>query len=198
MKLKATTAILLCLLSALAAVAQNQQPTEDQMKAMWDAMAKATAPGAEHKLLEPMIGTFDTVIRFYPGPGAPPSESTGTSVSKWIFGGRYVEQRFKGSSMGQAFEGIGYTAYDKIKKQYVSTWMDSMSTGIMSSTGTAEAGGKKWKFTGAMDDPMTGTTTQTEQTIVVDSNDKHTFEMWAPMPDGKNFKMMEIVYTRKK
>ena len=198
MKSKTALAILLCLLTAVATIGQNQQPTADQMKAMWEAMEKASAPAAEHKALDPMVGTFNTVIRFYPAPGAPPSESKGTSVTRWILGGRYIEQKFKGTSMGRPFEGIGYTAYDKIKKQYVTTWMDSMSTGIMSSTGTADAAGKNWKFTGSMDDPMTGTSTTTHQTVTVESKDKHVFEMWAPGPDGKSFKMMEIVYTRKK
>jgi hypothetical protein len=194
---RTTLVTLLSLLVALAAFPQTDKQAAE-MKAMWEAMEKASAPGDEHRMLNPMIGTFDTVLRFYAAPGAPPSESTGVSDSRWILGGRYVEQRFKGTSMGQPFEGLGYTAYDKMKKQYVSTWMDSMSTGIMTSTGSALEGGKSWKFTGTMDDPMSGTSTKTEQTINVVSNDKHVFEMWAPGPDGKSFKMMEIVYTRKK
>ena len=33
--------------------------------------------------------------------------------------------------------------------------------------------------------------------VVVD-NDHHMMEMWGPDPTGKNYKMMEITYTRKK
>jgi hypothetical protein len=36
--------------------------------------------------------------------------------------------------MGMPFEGLGYTGYDNVKKQYFGTWIDSMSTGIMTSS----------------------------------------------------------------
>ena len=63
-------------------------------------------------------------------------------------GGRYLEQRFKGDIMGMPFEGIGYTGYDNVKKQYWGTWMDNMSTGMMTSTGTAPPTGRSWTFNG--------------------------------------------------
>jgi hypothetical protein len=34
--------------------------------------------------------------------------------------------------------------------------------------------------------------------VTVLDNDHHIMEMWAPGPDGKAFKMMEISYARKK
>jgi hypothetical protein len=171
--------------------------TPEQQK-MMEAYMKAATPGEPHRLLEPMIGTWDAVVRFYPAPGEPPQESTGISENRWILGNRYVEQRFKGSAMGQPFEGIGYTGYDNVKKQYFGSWIDSMSTSMMTTTGKADSSGKNWTFTGTMDDAYTGKTLPLEEKVVVVSNDKHYFEMWNPGPDGKNYKSMEIIYTRKK
>ena len=170
--------------------------TPEEMK-MMEAYQKAGTPGEAHKALDAFVGTWNTVIRFYQAPGAPAQESTGISENRWILGGRYLEQRFEGSAMGQPFEGLGYTAYDNLRKQYVGTWMDSMSTAVMYTTGTATSPGK-WKFTGTMDDPMTGKAQPLEEIMTVDGPDKHTFVMMGPGPDGKMFKTMEIVYTRKK
>ena len=64
-------------------------------------------------------------------PGADPMVMDGTSENRWVMGGRYLEQRFNGNFMGMPFEGIGYTGYDNVKKQYWGTWMDNMSTGMM-------------------------------------------------------------------
>ncbi len=33
--------------------------------------------------------------------------------------------------MGMPFEGMGIDGYDNLAKQYVSTWVDNMGTGIM-------------------------------------------------------------------
>jgi hypothetical protein len=53
-------------------------------------------------------------------------------------------------------------------------------------------------MTGDMTDPMTGQSQTLESKVTVTDNDHHTYEMWAPAPDGKKMKMMEIVYTRRK
>jgi hypothetical protein len=166
-------------------------------KAMMEAWSKYMTPGEPHKKLATMAGTWDTTAKMWMQPGAPPTESKGTSVSTMILGGRYLEQRFDGTMMDQPFSGIGYTGYDNGTKKYVGTWMDSMGTGIMTTTGKEE-GANKMSFTGEMDDFMTGKKTQYKQTVTFVDNDHHTFEMWGPDPTGKVYKMMEIQYTRRK
>jgi hypothetical protein len=84
-----------------------------------------------------------------------------------------------------------------MKKKYVGTWMDTMGTMVMMMMGTADPSGKVITMTGTMDDFMTGKPMQLRTvTRIVDAN-KHVMEMFGPDPAGKEFKMMEIVYTRK-
>jgi hypothetical protein len=160
-------------------------------------MMAAGTPGDAHKKLDAMNGTWDTKITMWMMPGMDPMTSAGTSENKWVMGGRYVEQRFKGDFQGMPFEGLGYTGYDNIKKRYWSSWMDNMSTSLMTSTGSS-ADGKTWAFTGTSPDPMSGKDVTVESKIHVHDADHHTMEMWMPGPDGKMFKSMEIAYTRKK
>lgn len=180
---------------AAAAHAHEAHGDQQAMMAAWE---KAITPNENHKLLDYMVGTWDTTIRFWMEPGGKPEVSSGTSTMKWILGNRWVEQRFKGTAMGQPFEGIGYSGYDNLRKEYVGTWMDSMSTGVMTSSGKTTDGGKTWLFTGEMSDPMSGKSSKIEERAWVKDADNHGFEMWGPGPDGKVFKTMEIIYTRKK
>jgi hypothetical protein len=166
--------------------------------AMVEMMTKAGTPGDAHKKLDGMVGTWQTKLTFWMMPGADPVTSTGSSTNQWIMGGRYLEQRFKGEAFGMPFEGIGYTGYDNVKKQYWGSWMDSMSTASMTSVGSASDDGKTWNFTATMSDPMTGKDSTSREKITVIDADHHTLEMWGPGPDGTEFKMMEIIYTRKK
>ena len=177
--------------------ATTAAPSADA-KAMMDAWMKAATPGDAQKKLSPMVGSFNVSVKSWMAPGAPPMESTGTSENTWALDNRYVEQRFSGSFMGMPFKGIGFTGYDNIKKKYVGSWMDNMSTAIMVSYGSADAGGKSIKFTSTMDDPMTGKPTQVDETVTVTDDDHHSLEMWGAGPDGKMFKTMEIAYSRKK
>jgi hypothetical protein len=49
-----------------------------------------------------------------------------------------------------------------------------------------------------MNDPMTGKLCKITEKVTVTDNDHHMMEMWGPDPSGKNYKMMEITYVRKK
>jgi uncharacterized protein DUF1579 len=176
--------------------AEQASPMDD--KAMMEAWMKVATPGEGHKRLEPVVGTWDAKITMWMAPGAPPQESTGKSENKWVLGGRFVEQRHEGNFMGQPFSGVGYTGYDNFKKQYVGTWMDTAGTMIMISQGTADSTGKTLSMTSTVDDFMTGKPASIKSEVKMVDADHHTMEMWGPDPTGKQFKTMEIHYTRKK
>lgn len=173
----------------------SDQPAMDE-KAMMDAWMKVATPGEGHKWLEPVVGTWDAKITMWMAPGAPPQESTGSSENKWVLGGRFVEQRYEGSFMGQPFSGLGYTGYDNYKKKYIGTWMDTMGTMIMVSQG--DAAGKTLSMASTIDDILTGKATAVKSEVKILAPDHHVMEMWGPDPAGKQFKSMEIHYTRKK
>ena len=195
------------ILIAVAALAIGAQETPKKTtpaagkmdeKAMMEMMAKYSTPGPEHKGLEAFAGTWDATAKMWMDPSAPAQESKGVAENKMTLGGRFLEQSFEGTFMNQPFTGRGYTGYDLYKKQYVSTWMDSMGTMIVMATGTADASGKTWTMTGQMDDPMAGKKMDFKQTATVVDPDHNVWEMWMPGPDGKMFKTLEIHYVRKR
>lgn len=167
-------------------------------KAMMEMMMKAATPGEQHKKLDAFAGTFDAKLKMWMDPSKPPEESTGTAESKWVLGNRYLEQRYEGTFMGQPFSGLGYTGYDNVSKKYFMNWMDTSTTGVMAMTGKWDAAGKVMTFSGTVIDPMTGKPCKITEKVTVADNDHHSFEMWGPDPSGKNYKMMEVSYTRKK
>ncbi len=77
-----------------------------------------------------------------------------------------------------------------------STWIDSMSTGIMVSRGTDEADGKIFTFVGEYLD-ASGKTRKNKEVMRIQDANKFQAEMFETGPDGKEFKNMEMVYTRK-
>src|SRR5262249_16593172 len=101
-----------------------------------EAMMKAMSFGEEHKKLARLVGDWSFTTRMWMMPAQPPSESTGTMHAEAILDGRYIQQYWKSDSMGVPFEARGTDGYDNVTKQYVNTWVDNMSTGISTSTGS--------------------------------------------------------------
>jgi len=167
---------------------------------MEEMMKKAEAagkPGPAHKALDSLVGEWNIEGQCWMSPDGPPTVNKGTASVRWILDGRFVQEDFKGEFMGKTFQGIGITGYDNMKKKYIGSWIDSMSTGMFISEGTADAEGKEFTFQGKMDDPMTGQRNKPYKFVVriLDPN-KHTFEMH-DLTLGDKSKTMEMTYTRK-
>ncbi len=174
------------------------QAEGDMDPAMMAAWMKASTPGQHHAYLSPMAGDWNYTIRWRMAPEAPWTESTGAATNKMIMGGRFMVQDVRGETMGMPFHGMATIGYDNIKQEYVNTWMDNMGTMIILSYGSCDDSGKVFTFRGKMDDPMSGKKDVPYKTVTtVLNDDKHTFEWSNPHTDGKMFKMMEIIYTRK-
>lgn len=170
------------------------QPSGDDMMKM---MADAAAPDEHHKAMAVVVGEWDASVKMWMDPAQPPMESTGTAVNKTIMGGRYIEGTFNGTMMGMPFEGKMTWAYNKLSGKYESTWIDNFGTAISwSDDGSYDPAKKAYTSNITMWDPGMGKMTAREVVTVVDDN-KHTMEMFAPGMDGKEMRVMEIVYTRK-
>jgi hypothetical protein len=169
------------------------QPSMDDYTA---AMVKAGTPGPEHARIMALAGTWSGKVTFQMAPDQPPQTSSGTMVNTAVLGGRQLRQEWKGDFMGTPFEGIGYWGYDNVKKQYVSYWTDSMSTGVMFSTGSYDDKTHTYTLSGTCADPLTGQDMLNREVITIKSPTSHVMEMYGPGPDGKEVKMMTIEYTK--
>jgi hypothetical protein len=169
----------------------SRSQSNDDMKAM---MAAAT-PGETHKMLAKSAGNWTASLTMWMQPGAPPTTSTASATNEVIMDGRYLRQKASGNVMGMPFQGEGITGYDNVKKQFVNSWVDNMGTGIMSMTGTWDAATKSIVYTGSMADPMTGKDTPFREVWRFVDDNHQVMEMYYSA-DGKEFKSMEIKYTR--
>ena len=160
-----------------------------------DIYADLATPGAPHKLLARMAGTWSMKGSCRMEPGGDWIEHTGISEQRMVLDGRFLQQDFKGEMMGTSFTGIGYTGYDNHKGKYVSTWLDSFGTGIYNFEGTASADGRTVTQTCSYDDPVRGPLTWRNVTKIVDDNTLE-FRMYTIDSGGKEDEMGVLVYTR--
>jgi hypothetical protein len=198
MRFMSVTLACLCLLvtaSPLLAKDKKQKQPMDPEAAM-EIYKKLATPGEPHKQLASLAGSWTTKTKEWMEPGKPPIESTGACELKTLLDGRFLEQECTGDMMGQSFSGIGVTGYDNHTKKYVSTWMDSMGTGIFHMEGTASSDAKTITLKGGHQDPIEG---HMKHRAIWKFGDANTqiFDMYGTGKRGKEMKMMEIIYTRK-
>lgn len=171
----------------------------DSATAMKNWMAYST-PGKEHQLLASTTGTWEGEMTSWYEQGKPPMVSKTKSVDKMILGGRYQETTYSGDMMGLAFEGRGLTAYDNARKEFISTWVDNVGTGMVIMRGSWDEATKSINFKGKMVDPSIGDGKERpirEVFRYVDANNT-VMEMYGYGPDGKEFKSLEIKLKRVK
>lgn len=165
--------------------------------AMMEKMKAMTSPNEAHKVLEPMVGKWNFKGKMFSAPGVVAEEMTGTEEAALVYGGRFLKQEIKSTWMGQPFEGLGYVGYDVIRGEYVSVWLDSAATGIMKASGQYDAASQTLKLSGTNSCPMTGEKDRAGRSEVkINDNNNHTYSSYGTGPDGKEYLVMELVYTR--
>jgi hypothetical protein len=174
----------------------KKAPSQEEMMA---AYAKYAQPGEFHKYLEPLVGNWDCTVKMWMDPSAPPQESKTTNEAKWILGGRFVQEDASGTMGDMPFHGMGITGYDNVKNEYVAFWIDEMGTSFTFTSGKCDSTGKVITMYGSYTDPMSNMAEKKFKTItrIVDSN-QHFYEMYNIGPDGKEVKLFEMTYNRKK
>ena len=167
---------------------------------MGKAMMDYAKVGKMQEMLASWNGTWNTESTMWMSEGDAPVKATGTSVNSMILGGRYQSGKNTGNMMGMPFEGVSTVGYDNAAKQFISTWIDNMGTGMMIMKGPWDESTKTMTLSGTMTDicrPGKECSFKEVFTVIDDNTQK--MVMWGPDPKtGKEYKMMELTFTRKK
>ena len=180
----ATVALLTAVASSGIAVAQQQGPPI------------VPKPGPEHEILKLDAGTWDAKIELVPGPGVPMITSNGVETNTIGCGGTCLITDVKAEMMpGVPFSGHGIMTWDPVKKAYVGSWADNMMVGLARSETTYDPATKKHSgWTEGMEE---GKPMKTRVVVEYPTPTTRTMTSFATGPDGKEFQMLKISYTKK-
>lgn len=177
--------------------APKASPNSKDPDALIETLLRHVMPTPQHKLLNPMAGRWVASIRYRMGPEAEVVETTCAAERKWVLGGRFLMEEMEGGNLVLPFRGLGLFGYDVFEQKHTSAWMDTMNTAVLFNLGTYDKTNDLVNFAGEYKDPWTGTKKKERGLLRFLGQDKHILEIHVAEPEGREFKMIEITYTRK-
>ena len=190
--------------------AAAQQPKKDappagempQLPPGWteadmQACAEAATPGAMHAYLQESVGVWQGKSKMWMAPGMEPQESECTSTITSMMDGRYTRCEISGDMAGMPFNGFGIYGFDNVSQKFQSSWIDNCGTGMMHGTGELSSDASTLTWTMNYHCPIAKKQVTMREVERRTGKDTMTLEMYGPDKSGKEFKMMEIAFTRK-
>ena len=191
----ALTALLAAPVHAADTAAKSPSPVD--MQAMMSAYMQAATPGPEHARLAKLAGTYDCTTKMRMNPTDDYMEMTGTETIESILGGRFLQMHVAsppGPMMPEGFEAAAIMGYSNSDQRYEETWVDSMGTLMLFTTGTADEAGNI-TLEGTYTDPYLKV--PIHQRYVWKLTDTgYTIDMYGPDMSGTEFLMGTVTAIR--
>ena len=173
-------------------------PPPDAKRQFAEMMEKLSAPTESHKLLEPLVGTFDQATEVKVGPGEP-MRTKSVSTGQWVMGGRFVrvdsatppDEELKGERMN-------VYGFDPAAKKFTLWGIETFGLTSYSATGDFDAATKTFTFDGERDAPN-GTKSPFRWTMKVGDGGTLTQAISVKMPGGDAMvPVVTVTHTRRK
>ncbi len=198
----AATAAGLGAVGAIAGLSQPADQHEFELPEGWTmedmaALAAAGTPGEQHRWLAEGAGSWDGKGSVWGAPGTEPVAFECALTITPIMDGRYLRSEMSGEMPGLGlFTGQGVVGYDNVVGKFVGNWIDNQSTGIANGEGARDGDTLTWTF--SYHCPITRKPTALRQVErIVDANTRTMVMHGTDAKSGKEFKMMELTYTRR-
>jgi hypothetical protein len=165
-------------------------------------------PGPGHQALAPLVGTWRVQLSIHSSLGRSPDQPplvTEDLISRkqWLAGGRYIEDTMEGSLNGSPVWRRGWLGFSTMDDRYEWVTIDPVNTTMMYYEGAPRSGNQRpivmtGNFTdqGVAGEDTVGRRVAMRTVIIIESNDRHVFELYFTRPGQREALATRAVYTR--
>jgi hypothetical protein len=165
-------------------------------------LSKLGAPSEQHHILSALIGAWDYDLKYWEKKDSEPQLSTGTIVNEMILGGRFLSGKtnviLNIGGQNIHYEGWSILGYDTIKKAYTSVLVDTMRTGMITGAAQYNEKLKTLEEKGHFTHPLMDKERAYRSELQFTSDDTHKRTVFITDKSGKEFKVLEIEFRRRR
>lgn len=167
--------------------------SEEEMMSM---MMEMGAPGPQHADMANTLGSWNVEMKSWMSADQPePGVTQAYANREMILGGRHLVEDYSSDFMGMPFEGRLTQGYDNLREEYWAIWIDNLSTKSYQVVGQRNEAGEL-HLDGMIHDMLTPDGRPSRMVISPVNNGVYTMMMFDTLPDGGEWKTMELIYTR--
>jgi hypothetical protein len=201
-----------CLLLAIAVTtpifAQDRTPAVDATHEAVPEWYRRGMPGPAHTALQPLIGLWRVRYEVHGTLGRsadePPLVSNDVICKRiWVGGGRYLEDTTEGTVAGAPHWRRGWLGYSNMDRRYEWVTIDSANSTMMTYLGQPDSVAARplnlfGVFTdqGVAGEAAVGKRVPMRTEISIESDDRHTFNLYFTPPGKPEVLALRAVYTR--
>jgi hypothetical protein len=157
---------------------------------------KAHQPRIEQvELSKLFVGEWNATATTWTTPGATPVSTNGLATFYPTMNGRFVASDFEGTLRQRPFRSTGFFGFNNAENRYESVWVDSDNTGVQFFTGTRTST-NTFTWNTSTTDPVTGQPKTIRAVTTLNGRDRITHTVFETLSGGKEFKALEIAYSR--
>ncbi len=152
--------------------------------------------GPQHEVLLKSVGKWKTVEKHWENPESEPVTGYGTSTVTKILDGLAIMVEHQSTNDMGTFKGFGVFTWNQRTAEYEGNWLDVMChDGMDPMVGTYDSAAKTmtWTYHWTLPDGTKFPCRMVEKRI---GNDQVVATFYTTPPNGQEFKMMEIAYSR--
>lgn len=179
-------------------LAVSAQPAKDVVQDA-DVLRKnlAMTPGPMHQLLARLEGDWFFETTTFTVPGGAPERAQGEAQKRLIFGGRFLEESWRGEKLGAPWQGRSLLGWDNLAKEFQGVFLDDLTTAMIAARGRLEADGAAVTFAAETKNPFTDQLEQLRLVLRLTDENHHLIEIWAKAPKQPERRLQETRYSRK-
>ena len=163
-----------------------------------DYIFELAQPGPDIKRLDALAGNWNTKITVWPdGEEGEPFEIEGSAERKWILGGRYLEETTENATSDGVYQGKGFFGFNRAQALYEFVWISTEDIEVVFDRGRIDPESNALVLQGGYQDAVSGFYIFRTTEFVILTPDQHTMTVYLTDIDGRSYKSVEIVFTRK-
>jgi hypothetical protein len=158
--------------------------------------AAVSLPGAEHRWLDPLVGSWTIDVRWQ-GPSEAETRSTGTSENRWILDGRFLLCESTVGDGPTRIDAMTIYGFDDRQKSFFSVGLHNLATYVLRPSGSYDPATRSFLLSGKERSEVTGAVLVYRELLKVEGPDRHVLRVYFDVPGRPPVKVLEAVYTRR-